>query len=164
MRRMVLVALCAIPALLYSQPLIVTPAAERNVAEYFYTVVDTSGGVPLIGSQYANRTGSASTVDTLQAIYIAHVKTVYFNLMAAETSTVLIDYATSLDGYHYTAFAVKDSLSHKADGYGIKTVDFTSTLLGAPWVKFRLRGSANAYAFGTSTTPKFWASYTLKAR
>ena len=162
MRRMVLVALCAIPAMLYSQPLLVNPSSANNTWEYFWTIDDTSGGVPLIDSEVRNFTMSATSTDTLQAIFLPYVKTVLFSLMASETSTVYVDYATSLDGSSYTPFAVKDSLSHAADGYGVKLVDFTSTLLGAPFAKFRLRGSALAYAWGTSSTPKFWASYTLK--
>jgi hypothetical protein len=163
MRLSVLVMLCMIPALLFGQQLLVNPSSANNTWNYFFTVVDTAGGVPLIGSEVRNRTMTATTSDTLQAIFVPHVKTIYFNIMVAETSTTYIDYAVSEDGSSYTAFTLKDSLTYQADAIGTKSIDFTSTILGHAFVKFRVRVSQLAFALG-STNPKYWASYTLKLR
>ena len=109
------------------------------------------------------RTFSSGPSDTTEILDCINQKTLYLNVQANDTTTVLIDYALSVDGTTFSGFTLKDSLSAQpANGVAsVKSVDFTSTILGARYVKFRLRHSALAFAYGT-TTPTYSASYTFK--
>jgi len=103
----------------------------------------------------------AATIDTTEALYVPNFKTLYVNVFAADSCTILIKYQLSSDGSNWTAVATKDSLSHGADGYGFKSVDFTSTVLGAQYVRFHFDFDVNAFAIG-STSATYTPSYVLK--
>lgn len=133
-------------------------ATAQNQFNVFGLVDSVDGSTSMADHSFA---GTANDTLLLEPIYVAHYKTIYFGIQAADSVTFLIDYALSYDGTNYTAFTLKDSLSHATSGYGIKSVDLTSTVLGAPWFKIRLRTSALAFALGT-TSPTFRPYYTLK--
>lgn len=106
---------------------------------------------------------TGSTVDTTEILDCRYQKTLYVNVQANDTTTVLIGYALSLDGTTFTSFATKDSLSAKPANStaSVKSVDMTSTILGARYAKFIFTHSANAYALGV-TSPTYSASFTFK--
>ena len=120
-------------------------------------LVSTNNGTIISGRTFT------SITDTTEAFNIIQHKTVYVSLAVLDTATILIDYALSLDGSNYTAFTLKDSLQGQpANNMAfVKSVDFTSTALGAGFIKFRFRSSANAFALGT-TTPTYTATVTRK--
>lgn len=125
-----------------------------------YAVLDSAGGtVSLYGHSFA---GTDNDTIITEPVYIVNYKTVYLNLMSLDSASILIDYAVSDDGTNYNAYAAKDSLSHSTAGAnGFKSVDFTSTTLGAAYVRFRFRTSALAFPLGT-TTPTFTPTVVLK--
>ncbi len=132
----------------------VAVAQDRNVS----SLISTNNSVAIWGRSYAS-----GVTDTTAAFEVSQFKTLYVNVESLDSATILIDYALSIDGSNYSAFAVKDSLSHGAAGNGVKSVDFTSTVLGFPYVKFRFRTSALAFPLGT-TSPTYYASYSFKRR
>lgn len=160
MKRLLMLLVFAVPMFAQNKVVSVYPPSHVNSTDFFFTVDDTTGGVPLADSLCKSRSFNVNLTDTLQSLYVIGVKTVYFNLAIQDTGTVFIDYALSEDGYNWAAFAVKDSLSYQGTSFGQKSVDFTSTVLGKAFVRFRLRASALAFALGDAT--KLWASYTLK--
>ena len=109
------------------------------------------------------RSFTAATSDTTEVLDCINQKTFYLNVQADDTTTVLIYYAVSVDGTTFTSYTLKDSLSAKpANATGsFKSVDLTSTFLGARYVKYVLKHSALAYALGV-TTPTYTASFTHK--
>jgi hypothetical protein len=146
MKRALLFAMLCLPALAFSQNNLWGP-------------VDSSGGsVSMTDHSFA---GTANDTIIIKDLYAANYKTLYFNLFAKDSVTMLIDYALSMNGTDFSNYATKDSISHGTSGNGIKSVDFTSTVLGAAYLRIRLRTSANAFALGT-TTPTFTPYYTFK--
>lgn len=128
--------------------------SDRSAAGYILT----NRGVAIVSKSY-----TSSTVDTTETFNCINQKTLYVGLQANDTTTILVDYALSLDGVTYTAFTTIDSLSAKpANGAAsFKNIDFTSTIGGAPYAKFRLSHSAKAYALGVSS-PTYTAIFTFK--
>lgn len=125
---------------------------EKNAGGY----LKTNNGVIIYGRSY-----TASTNDTTEVISLLHHKTVYLTVQSNDSTTILIDYALSNDPANFPAFTTKDSLSHNINGVGFKSIDFTSTTLGAMYIRFRLRHSANAFILGT-TSPTYNANWFLK--
>lgn len=109
------------------------------------------------------RSFTSSTSDTTEVLNTVDQKTLYLNVQADDTTTVLIYYALSVDGTTFTSYTLKDSLSAKPANAtsSVKSVDLTSTILGARYVKYILKHSALAYALGV-TTPTYTASFTHK--
>ena len=111
-------------------------------------LVSTNNGTIISGRDF-----SSGLTDTTEAFNIVNHKTIYLNVMVLDSAVILIDYAASVDGSNYSAFTVKDSVDFDTDGAnGFKSVDFTSTALGAGFIKFRLRTSVNQHALGTTTS------------
>lgn len=104
---------------------------------------------------------TGTTTDTTEAVNLAQYKTVFYTVQAIDSATILISYRLSVDGQNWSAFTTKDSLSHGADGTGLKSIDFTSTALGAKYVQFRNTFSTNAFAAGT-TSPRYSTFLSLK--
>jgi hypothetical protein len=133
----------------------------QSAMGYFWTVDDTTGGISRVDSIIQNRTFKTTTSDTTQAFYVGDYKTIYLALAVAETCTIYIYYATSVDGVNFIALTLKDSIQHQLGGYLVKSLDMTSTIGAAPFVRFRFTVSQLAFAIGT-TGPKYWARYLFK--
>ena len=126
---------------------------ERNVAGYF----QTNNGTAIKGRAYATALG-----DTTQILSLVDHKTVYVNVQSLDSATIRISYALSDDAANWTAFTLKDSLATATNTGSLKTIDLTSTLLGARYVRFLFSASATiAIAQGTSSAT-YHASYVLK--
>lgn len=131
----------------------------RNVFATFYRAV--SNGTTTTFSLLQGRTVTDGSTDTTRAIEISDYKTVYVGIQATDTCTILIDYALSLDDSTWSTWTLIDSASVKDSTCGVKVFDFTSTCKGAKSVKFRFRGTHEAYALGDGP-PKYKARYMLK--
>ena len=129
---------------------------KNNNASQFFR--DLTGGVY---TRIQDRSYSGGVTDTSDYIPVRDHKTVYVSLMTKDSATILIDYSVSVDGANWSAYTVKDSLSNATSDNGFKSVDFTSTVLGFNYARFRFRTSALAFALGT-TTPTYSAIWTLK--
>lgn len=114
---------------------------------------------------------TSTLVDTTMGYDVSGFKTLYLTLTANDTCTVLIYYQVSVDGQNwannYTSAGaisnLQDSLKVKANSYGSKSIDFTSVVLGHPFVRWIFAVDVKAYALGVPT-PKYWARYTFKHR
>ena len=108
-----------------------------------------------------DRSYSGGVTDTTDFLNAADHKTLYVALTTKDSATILIDYSVSVDSETWSDYTVKDSLSYSGSTNGFKSVDFSSTVLGFQYVRFRFRTSANAFALGT-TTPTYSAIYLFK--
>lgn len=126
---------------------------ERNYEEFVKLKGTTT--------QVRDRAFTSSTTDTTEAINLAQYKTVLYTLQSLDSASVIISYALSLDGSNWTSFTVQDSLKQNADGSVVKSIDFTSLALGAKYIRFRNKFSADAYPVGT-TSAKYHAYILLK--
>lgn len=164
MRLPVLVALCAIPALLYSQGIVVAAPSQGigEVSDYFYRVVDTMGTTPRIGAVIYGRTFTGGVTDTTQIISTYRAKSLWIHLLARDTTTIRISYRLSSDGKVWTPFRASDSLKIGGETRPfLKSMNFSAAADSARFIQFRFVHSAQAYAFGT-TTPTYTATYAIK--
>jgi len=134
-------------------------AGENNYEQFLRAQKDT--GATTTYQQIFSRSYAGGITDTVEALNVSQYKTTLLTLATTDSATFLIDYRLSVDNVNWSAFATKDSLTQAAAGNGVKSVDFTSTVLGAKHIQFRLRTSALAFALGT-TTPKYWAYILLR--
>lgn len=126
--------------------------SEKNAGAF----LQTSNGTAINGKSYTGSTG-----DTTEILNLFNHKTLYVTVQSQDSTTILVAYSYSNDGANFTAYVTKDSLSHSADGVGVKSIDFTSILLGASYARFRFTHSALAFAVGT-TSPTYNATYLFK--
>jgi hypothetical protein len=107
-----------------------------------------------------NRAYASGQIDTTEAVYCGNYKTVYLSCYTKDSLSLLIGYQVSSDRSVWSnTIANKDSLVLAAAGNFFKGVDFTSTVLGASWVRFHLK--AQAWNIGV-TTPTYTAKIGLK--
>ena len=137
---------------------ILSPSGNTNVNGFLSRL---NGGPDTSYTIIKGRTFTGGVTDTTIILSTVQHKTLYVSVTAKDSGTFLISYSVSNDGSNFTAFVTKDSLSHNADGVGAKSVDFTSTILGYPYVRFRIVSSVLAFAYGT-TSPTYSASYLWK--
>jgi hypothetical protein len=103
---------------------------------------------------------ASGQIDTTEAIYCGNFKTVYLSCYTKDSLSLLIGYQVSPNRTTWSnLIANKDSLVLAAAGNFFKGVDFTSTVLGASWVRFHLK--AQAWNIGV-TTPTYTAKIGLK--
>ena len=147
----------ALVLLLVFVAVLVAPA--QNQMNLFGQIDSSGGTVSLIAHSFAGTDNDTIITEDLNTM---HFKTLYLNLFAYDSATILIDYALSTNALDFTGWTLKDSLQHSTDGtYGFKGVDLTSTVLGASHIRFRFRPSALAFPLGTDSTT-FSPTYTFK--
>lgn len=141
------------PAVLFAQ-------TSTGNYERFVRAWSDSGATPTYRSiDSVSFTGGRT--DTTEVFTITQYKTIYMTLQSTDSVSMFIKYRMSLDQKNWTAFATLDSLKENSNTPAVKSVDFTSTLLGVRFVQFCFATSTSAYALGT-TSPYYWAFITLK--
>jgi len=138
-----LLFLLLVPAVLFSQ--------DWPSSEGLWTLTTNND------TTIASRTFTPISSDTTRGVAIDRFKTVKLVMAGYDSCSILSHYATSVDGTNWTAFTASDSLKVSTDiTVGIKTIDLSSVVAGAKFVRLRLQHSDAAYARGTGV-PKYSA-------
>lgn len=82
------------------------------------------------------RTYTITTIDTTLAMQTVDWKTNVLCLQTLDTATILISYQLSTNGTNWFAKVLQDSLQNKTTTGTVKTTDFSSIVLGSPFIRF----------------------------
>lgn len=155
--------LLVVPVAVWSQATVV-PTVNEGVGEgtgYLYTVDDTTGGTPRVGSLMYNRTFTSITADTTQSIPTYRSKSLWVHVAATDSCTILTKYQLSLDGISWATAVSLDSVKVTSQAYFIKSYNLSTVGDSARYVRLLLPFDTNAYAKGT-TTPTYSVTYAIK--
>lgn len=123
----------------------------------FITKRVTNGIAILSKTALNNVTYTASTSDTSISYNTRGWKTFFVTVQSKDSADLLIKYQLSLNDSTWSAIATKDSLTTATDTGDLKTVDLSSAIGGALYVRVIIAQNAS-YRLGT-TTPKYLATF-----
>ena len=115
-------------------------AQQNNSTDFLFDI--TQGRIE-------NKAYAAATLDTTNTIDVTKFSSVHVAIQSKDSASIYVNYQTSLDGVTWGVSTVKDSLSTASNAGDVKTIDFTATVGGAPFVRFII--SQNVFRLGYSS-------------
>jgi len=133
-------------------------SAQDNVTAPGLFVLQTNNRVSMW-----NRTFTSVSADTTMGVNVTKFNTVYLVVAGFDSCSILPSYQLSPDNSKWTTAVSLDSLKISSDvSVQFKTIDISTAVAGAAYVRFILTHSDNAYARGT-TTPTYTVGVTTVA-
>lgn len=156
-----LLFLMLIPVFVWGQVIVDVPNQGLGEDADFLRVISTKTGSAVDTAEIFGRTFTSVTSDTTQILPVFRGKTLWLQLAALDSCSILPKYQLSLDGSNWAPSVSLDSLKMTSQTYVIKSINMSTVADSARFVRFILDFSTNAYAKGT-TTPTYSAAYAYK--
>lgn len=154
-----LLALLLFASVAYSQPM----GNLSGFTERYLLAQKSHAGVGGADStvQLLNRTYGSGTTDTTETIRCAPWNNTFITLSTKDSISLHLKYQLSVDGQTWGVLTTLDSLSTLTGaGPAVKTVSLSSTILGAPYVRFVLAVTA----FNRGVTTPTYSAYLVQKR